>query len=60
MTTRCIHSQELLLLYSATTCLACHGYNKRSTTIDKLLLRLGEEGSCINIIMTLSVTLTSL
>ena len=32
-------------------------YNKQSTMIDKLLLRLREGGSCI---MTLSMTLTSL
>ena len=40
--------------------LACYGYIKRSTVIDKLSLRLGEGGSCVNIIITLSVTLTPL
>ena len=47
------HCQELALLH---VLLAI----KRSTVIDKFSLRLGEGGSCVNIIMTLSVTLTSL
>ena len=57
--TRCIHSQELLLLALPLVLLAT-GYNKQSTRIDKLSLRLGEGGSSINIIMMLSMTLTSL
>ena len=36
---RRIHSQELLLLYSTTACLACYGYTKQSTRIDKLSLQ---------------------
>ena len=39
---------------------ACYGYIKRSNVIDRLSLRLGEGGSCVNIIMMLSVTLTPL
>ena len=45
---------------SATAALACYGYIKRTTVIDKLSLRLGEGGSCVNSIMMLSVTLTPL
>ena len=45
---------------SANTGLACYGYIKQSTMIDKLSLRLGRGGSCVNIIMMLSVTLTPL
>ena len=45
---------------SATADLACYGYIKRYTVIDKLSLRLGEGGSYVNIIITLSVTLTPL
>ena len=36
------------------------GYIKQSTMIDKLSLRLWEGGSCVNIIMVLSMTLTPL
>ena len=54
----CIHSQ--VTASSATTGFACYGYIKQSTRIDKLSLRLREGGSCVNIIMVLSVTLTSL
>ena len=54
------HSQSTVTASSATADLACYGYIKRSTVIDKLLLRLGEGGSCVNIIITLSVTLTPL
>ena len=42
------------------TPLACYGYIKQSTMIDKLSLRLWEGGSCVNIIMVLSVTPTPL
>ena len=45
---------------SATSGLACYGYIKRSTGTDKLSLRLGEGGSCVNFIMMLSVTITPL
>ena len=58
--TQYLHMKKLssrVIATSATTCLACYGYNKRSTMIDKLSLRLGKGGSCM---MTLSVTLISL
>ena len=51
------HSQSRVTASSATSDLACYGYIKRSTVIDKLSLRLGEGGSSVN---TLSVTLTPL
>ena len=54
------HSQLRVTASSVTADLACYGYIKRSTVIDKLSLRLGEGGSCVNIIITLSVTLTPL
>ena len=54
------HSQLRVTASSATADLACYGYIKRSTVIDKLSLRLGEGGSFVNIIITLSVTLTPL
>ena len=54
------HSQSRVTASSATADLACYGYIKLSTMIDKLSLRLGEGGSCVNIIITLSVTLTPL
>ena len=44
--THCIR-QELLLLALPLVLIACYRYNKRSTMIDKLSLRLGEGGSCI-------------
>ena len=53
---RHIHSQELLLLALPLVLLATGILN----VIDKLLLRLGEGGSCVNIIMMLSMTLTPL
>ena len=52
------HSQSRLTASSTTTGLACYGYIKQSAVIDKLSLRLGEGGSCVNIIMMLSMTLT--
>ena len=54
------YSQSRVTASSATTGLACYGYIKRSTMIDKFSLRLGEGGSCVNIIMMLSMTLTPL
>ena len=39
------HSQSRVTASSTTTGLACYGYTKRSTVIDKLSLRLGEGGS---------------
>ena len=54
------HSQSRVTASSATAGLACYVYIKRSTVIDKLSLRLREGGSCVNIIMMLSVTLTPL
>ena len=43
------HSQSRVTASSTTAGLACYGYIKRSTVIDKLSLRLGEGGSCVNI-----------
>ena len=53
------HSQSRVTASSAPTG-ACYGYIKRSNMIDRLSLRVGEGGSCVNIIMMLSVTLTPL
>ena len=39
------HSQSRVTASSATADLACYGYIKRSTVIDKLSLMLGEGGS---------------
>ena len=57
---RMIYSHSRVTASSATADLACYRYIKRSTVIDKLSLRLGEGGSCVNIIMMLSMTLTPL
>ena len=54
------HSQLRVTASSSTAGLACYVYIKRSTVINKLSLRLGEGGSCVNIILMLSVTLTPL
>ena len=54
------HSQSRVTASSASADRACYGYIKRSTVIDKLSLRVGEGGSCVNIIIMLSVTLTPL
>ena len=54
------HSQSRVTASSATTDLACYGYINRSTVIDKFSLRVGEGGSCVNIIIMLSVTVTPL
>ena len=43
------HPQSRVTASSTTAGLACYGYIKRSTVIDKLSLRLGEGGSCVNI-----------
>ena len=56
----CIHSQESLLLALPLVLLATGILNNLYTMIDKLSLRLWEGGSCVNIIMVLSVTLTPL
>ena len=53
------HSQSRVTS-SATADLAFYGYIKRSTVIDKLSLRVGEGGSCVNIIIMFSVRLTPL
>ena len=55
MTSCHIHSQELLLLALPPVLLATGILND-----DKFSLRLGEGGSCVNIIMMLSMTLTPL
>ena len=39
------HSQSRVTASRATADLACYGYIKRSTVIDKLSLRVGEGGS---------------
>ena len=54
-----LHSQSRVTAASTAICLACYKYIKPSTVIDKLSLMQGKGGSYINIITTLSVTLTS-
>ena len=44
-----LHRQALLLLALPLVLLATGIYIKRSTVFDKLSLRLGEGGSCVNI-----------